>query len=608
MNTMYKTRYISGFIASVTFLGVAIILGGKKIIEREIRIALVNQGFQVRQLGDISFTKAGLQIEKLGLTMEDRRILIDTVTVEFDFLDLIHRRARAILLEGLQYSGAFDDFKNLALQTSVSGPTKQFFERLTISGFCRLTRTNADPLLIPFSLKLRQAEKYFCFHTTLRVISSTLTGDIDFHFDKENQKFSSKLNCSNLRIQEKGVKLKAKEIHASAGTANDEGSSFQKMDISFKGRELFFESVNTKEPLDLEFKSTIDIGKAFPKIKGEGRINVGGVQENVDIHISTEGSSYFLNLDAPRLHPKNCLGIINYFSPQKVDRIDGEIAFDLHAVLPYPFEKKQGWRVFLNPEEWKNKSGHAKIKLTNLSLKSQNVVLEGINDGLSIQLFPFRILGLQTLSAKAAHAFKIDLENLKVSFLFDNKVKFENFTAGMLKGTISLHSFDMQNMDDIKFMFDAKDVELSDAVTFLEIDGLSGEGRMNGSGQAHYTKENGFVLKNARFFSSSPTGHIQYTHGTELELGAEGAMLSSLLENLTFSSLSVEVSPMDNKLQAFIDIMGYNKAVLNGHPFHFKIKTSGDFQDTIESALSYFKADESFSNVGKDLKKLDENK
>ena len=69
-----------------------------------------------------------------------------------------------------------------------------------------------------------------------------------------------------------------------------------------------------------------------------------------------------------------------------------------------------------------------------------------------------------------------------------------------------------------------------------------------------------------------------------------------MLQDLHYAHLVMEIVPENDLTQVTLDIMGFNPAVFSGHPFRFKIKTTGDVKEVLSTSLRHFRLPKSWAD------------
>ena len=140
------------------------------------------------------------------------------------------------------------------------------------------------------------------------------------------------------------------------------------------------------------------------------------------------------------------------------------------------------------------------------------------------------------------------------------------------------------------FALQVRGVEMGQLFQVAQVNGLSGNAKLDGSASARvYGKV--FDIDHAKLKSVSDLGLLQYNPTGEATNTGEQApenLTMEVLKNLHFTRLNVSLKRSEktsNKLQAKIKITGFNKDVLNGHPFEFNITTTGELDQLIKTSL-----------------------
>lgn len=140
------------------------------------------------------------------------------------------------------------------------------------------------------------------------------------------------------------------------------------------------------------------------------------------------------------------------------------------------------------------------------------------------------------------------------------------------------------------FALQVHGVEMGQLFQIAQIGGLSGNAKLDGSAEARmYGKV--FDITHAKLKSVSDLGLLQYNPtGEAANTGTQlpENLTMEVLKNLNFTRLNISLKRQkvgSKKLQAKIKITGFNKDVLNGHPFEFNITTTGELDELIKTSL-----------------------
>ncbi len=587
-----------GFLAGAFLFFGILWIGFEKIVERHIRHTVSHYDFRLIHLDKIRLSAPDLSINLYNIRLASKdtqkKVAADLIKLNVSWHSLFTQSFDAIDIKGFQYIGKAEDieksFLNLSHNKESLDEPKIPFHVLKIKGFINLDDHQKD-YFIPLEMKFTHSPLCFGAHGSLRFISKNLTTDVKIHrgFDKENAPFH--IHLKNFSANLDSAHVLAKELSLSLDEKDNND-----IDITFNGDDISFALEKNNAPYHslVKFETHTEVKKANASfdISGFGAIYFNHEKatlslqtvKNVDL-----SSSLDLSIDSPKIPVYSLLKLFNDQKIQSIKNMSGEGSFSIFARFPFHFsllsEKEKPWALdFLSYLKTlltqKEKEGFAKINIYDTSFTDPLYSVEKLNTILNLKLFPLRAEVPQVIHAKSIHFSDLHLDQPQLTFKWEENLHAKQCIAKALGGDLTLHTF--QNTQAPSFIFDIKSFELSNALTFIGIRDLSGSGKMDGFGQIEFSKEHGLSFKNAKFLSTSPFGKISYKGSEMLESdknldAMQKNYIAKMLENLTFKTLSFELSPSKNISKGILTLTGYNPEVMNGQPYTFKIETVTDF-------------------------------
>ena len=587
-------------------------------------------GFRVERIGSSRPFFMGLNIHKTKLISPDnsKTLIVEDIALTISLKSFFDRTVQFIDLRGLQFSGKLDEIKAFIRDSARNNHDDySFFDVCHFSGMLNLENED-QTYFIPLEISLYSVPGQIGIDGTLRFVSKDLSTDARIHLDKRGQDLTTNVCLENFKLKIAGFDFLAKRLlFSTLPTPNlTKFSGGQNIDIITKGEDISFDLLNldkTKNSaVHFDSKTHVYTDGTDLKINGEGYLQLDN--QKAKMNLVTGSEELIFDIKAPELQASSFLKLLNHFSGQQFEEIQGEASMQALARFPlnillnrstehnkYSNGKHSAESFFVRFMEilqQETNKGFVKVSLKDVCVSHPLYSIQKLNTNLNFTLFPFQTQGKQFLDAESMRLLKVNFITPKLSFTVNDMLKMQEFTTKTLGGSFRLHSFDMKDLTNVMFLFDVDTIDFLDALTFLEIKGLTGSGQLGGHGQLKFSKEKGLEVINAKFFSTSRTGKISYIKPKQdnLIIDAEeqdnqSHQLMDILKNLTFTTLAVEILPSEGRLQAVVEIMGYNPSVTSGYPYRFKIKTSGDLQETIQSSLNYFIINENWNNLKKDL-------
>jgi hypothetical protein len=256
------------------------------------------------------------------------------------------------------------------------------------------------------------------------------------------------------------------------------------------------------------------------------------------------------------------------------------------------------------------KQGTLNIHFDKFSMETNSYSIKNLQGSIQSLLFPYQIRGTQKISCETfVLPSSIPISNVEVIFSPRTFPMVDEVKAKAFDGNIHVHSVQRKNPTSYTFLFDLKGMEMHQALLLLDIPNLQGQGRVQGTGQMEYNEISGLKVMNIRMSDQNNSGNIQYKiaskeqeESKESEDAASENLAFKILEDLHYTHFVLEIAPQDGKIQAFLEIMGYNPKILSAHPFHFKIKTSGDLEETLHSSFRNFRLPKAWKDFKSELK------
>ena len=169
-------------------------------------------------------------------------------------------------------------------------------------------------------------------------------------------------------------------------------------------------------------------------------------------------------------------------------------------------------------------------------------------------------------------------------------IKIETNTLGGRAILTKLEPVEVGKHKGYAFALQVRGIDMGQLFQIAQVNGLSGNAKLDGSAAAKiYGKI--FDIEHAKLKSVSDLGLLQYNpsgESVDKSVQAPENLTMEVLKNLNFTRLNVSLKRKEEtgrKLQAKIKITGYNKDVLNGHPFEFNIATTGELDKLIKTSL-----------------------
>jgi len=232
------------------------------------------------------------------------------------------------------------------------------------------------------------------------------------------------------------------------------------------------------------------------------------------------------------------------------------------------------------------KESSAKVALTDLGLQASAARFSGVSGEIEFSsLVPFRTRGTQAVSIGVVDAgMPLAGGVALVRVEGGGDVIIENAQWPFAGGQLVLTSGALNTRADVqRAELAALSINLSELLTLVEMEGLSGEGVLGGAVPIEIRDGSVYVVEAK--LEAEPGGIIRYSNASTDAAGqtAEGANIAfQALENFHFDVLSVEIDgPVDGDITLKIVLRGANPELLEGYPVHLNISTQGAFLELL---------------------------
>ena len=233
-------------------------------------------------------------------------------------------------------------------------------------------------------------------------------------------------------------------------------------------------------------------------------------------------------------------------------------------------------------------SGSAVAEASQLSLTYGELFVEGLNSEITFaSLLPLASDGLQRFSATRAGSGDLDLKDIEGRFLISSEgpdaiptLQLEEAQGGIAGGRLRLKEQIVQPGTIVHpGRVEVEDIDLALLLQRLQIDGLSGRGRL--SGQLPVQLEGDTVIVQGGEVSADAPGRIAYNSETTRQAlanaGEHMQLTLDALEDFNFTNLALRLDkPASGDSTLAITLEGANPNVLDNYPFRFNIRLIGD--------------------------------
>ena len=238
--------------------------------------------------------------------------------------------------------------------------------------------------------------------------------------------------------------------------------------------------------------------------------------------------------------------------------------------------------------------------LSDLSITTDTLSVEGINTDLRLSsLWPPRTALPQTIRA-ARIASAVVLENPAVQFSIPetdkNKIPvllIHNLSAGFIGGSVSIENMRADpDATTHQFTLDFNHLDLAQVFALMELDGVSGTGKVSGKIPLSITDDD-IVITDGLLTADAP-GVLRF-RSTEAKQALAGGgeqveLLLQVLNDFRYDRLSLDVSrESSGSAHLGLHLGGHNPAVMNGHAFNLNINLQGNVDRLLKTLLEGYR-------------------
>ena len=233
-------------------------------------------------------------------------------------------------------------------------------------------------------------------------------------------------------------------------------------------------------------------------------------------------------------------------------------------------------------------AGSAVAEAVQLSFKYDQLFVEGLDSQITFtSLLPLASDGLQRFTAARAGSGELDLEDIEGRFLLTSEgaeaiptLELEEAQGRIADGWLRLTEQIVQPGTIVRAgRVEVEDIDLALLLERLQVDGLSGTGRL--SGQLPVQLEGDTVIVQGGEVSADAPGRIAYNSETTRQAlanaGEHMQLTLDALEDFNFTNLALRLDkPASGDSTLAITLEGANPNVLDNYPFRFNISLIGD--------------------------------
>ncbi len=284
---------------------------------------------------------------------------------------------------------------------------------------------------------------------------------------------------------------------------------------------------------------------------------------------------------------------------------------DLSPALQGLLSGLTGMLSFESQVTWSEtgKNSTALLSLTNLTGRAGSAIFSGINGDIQFDsLWPLSTPAGQKLSIDGINIGAPLLDGSVVFGLSDNTLlAVETVRFDLAGGSINADPFivDLSSPANAGFVLQASDVDLAQIFEVGGVDGLTGEGRLDGRIPLVFSKD-GLQIDDGLLVADG-VGVLRYIPH-EMPAFMKGddmrsQMLRQALQNFQYEALSLSVSGRLGETQKLaLSASGANPDFLDGHPIELNVNISGDLVDAVESAIGAFGLERMFKDKQQEKK------
>ncbi len=224
-------------------------------------------------------------------------------------------------------------------------------------------------------------------------------------------------------------------------------------------------------------------------------------------------------------------------------------------------------------------------------------------------LFPLSTKMSQSLTFNELALKKVTLSDGKVTYAIAPRggVTLNSVVFKAFGGDVNCYGFKNYIINDItqgvEFNADVQDLNLASLIDLADVDSFKAEGILSGEGYFG-VDQGGLEIYRGSFKNQKP-GVINYKAPVQ-SLEGDAKMALEALDNFKYSALHVDlmgVKDQQSDLNASIHLKGNNPKLLNGYPFEFNIKTTGQLRDVVRSVVNSFIEPSNMADVRKMINK-----
>lgn len=237
------------------------------------------------------------------------------------------------------------------------------------------------------------------------------------------------------------------------------------------------------------------------------------------------------------------------------------------------------------------RSSHGTFKLSNMSFAYEDTTIDDLNIALDLaDLLSLSSPPHQKITVKRIDS-GIPLENLLVSYQIQNadspRIRLEKTQFSIMNGTVSLVPTIIDpaaKRSDL--LIRINDVDLDNFFNFIQVDGLTGSGRLDG--QIPLTLEKNQVAITTGHLAAKTPGVLHFKSEKASQLlasaGDEMNLLLQALQNFHYSELSLHLDKsVTHDLVVKLSLLGNNPDVKDGRAFRLNINLETDIGKILQT-------------------------
>lgn len=607
MKTMQRIRWLFGFVAAILFIGLTLGWFVHHEFMEKIRQEARHYGFNHVDYERLTLSKGFICLKNVHFKGKEHFIAINHLGFHFSLNSLSHKSIELIDIQGMRFDDSFDRVKSFFYAYIGELHEKIGFFRINVDGI-GLVRSDFGDFLIPLTISFDKESHKKVLNLKINPLSNLFSGHFTLYGEKNGQDLKFELYTHHLKSRLEGQYFAIKESEIFFQPDPYQADSKQKYTLSTlinDGLIGISAENDASIPFDLNISTHFIIGNDIFDIQGDGSASFLG--QLLRIHMITEDQKFKFSAMSEANYRNRFDS--DSLSQERVKQLSGALTFKSHIELPI-HEKgidkgnllssllSKTFAMIFSHE----KNGTVGLSFNKFNIETDYYTVKSLNGDLNATLFPLKSRGIQKLDCEEiVLPSKAILKDVETSFSYDEMLTPKEIKASIFGGKIHLHSLQRRQSLGYRMSFDIRDMDMSHGLALLDIPSLAGKGIVQGRGQIGYDDVSGVNIVNARLSSQDKSGQLTYNNPEKSEKSLEESedLAFQILENLNYTHFILDIVPENGKLQAFLEIMGYNPSVLSGHPFHFKIKTSGDLDQTLKNSLRNFRLPKTW----KDFKK-----